>query len=104
MRQLELFFGTSSKGHAAVTPRAWSLFLAKEVTPRFPEGLTIFDTRGQWRGTNGKIVQEATRVLVVLYRPDDTTEARIQAIRSAYEKRFHQDSVMRVESPACVSF
>jgi hypothetical protein len=104
MQQLELFFGTAIKGHATVAPRAWSQFLAEEVTPRFPDGLTIFDAHGQWRGANGRIVQETAHVLVVLYRPDDTSEAKIEAIRNAYEKRFHQDSVMRVESPACVSF
>jgi hypothetical protein len=104
MQQLELFFGTTVKGHAAVAPRSWSQFLAEEVTPRFPDGLTIFDAHGQWRGANGRIVGEAAHVLVVLYRPDDTSEERIRAIRSAYERRFHQDSVMRVESPACVSF
>jgi hypothetical protein len=104
MRQLELFFGTMAKGRVVVSPHAWSRFLAEEVTPRFPDGLTIFDGHGQWRGADGHIVREGSHVLVVLYRPDDTSEAKIAAIRSAYQKRFHQDSVMRVESTACVSF
>jgi Protein of unknown function (DUF3574) len=104
MQQVELFFGTAVKGHAAVAPRAWSQFLAAEVTPRFPDGLTIFDAHGQWRAANGRIVREGAHVLVVLYRPDATSEAKIAAIRGAYEKRFHQDSVMRVDSTACVSF
>jgi hypothetical protein len=104
MNQLELFFGTDIKTHAAVTPQAWSRFLAEEVSPRFPDGLTIFETHGQWRGADGRIVRENSHVLVVLYRPDAASEAKIEAIRAAYEKRFHQDSVMRVESAACVSF
>jgi hypothetical protein len=104
MRQTELFFGTDIKAHAAVTPQAWSRFLAAEVTPRFPDGLTIFEAHGQWRGADGRTVSENSHVLVVLYRPDDSSEAKIGAIRTAYEKRFHQDSVMRVESAACVSF
>jgi hypothetical protein len=104
MRQLELFFGTSIKRRAAVNARAWSRFLASEVTPRFPDGLTIFEAHGQWRGTGGAIVGENAHVLVVLYPPDDKVEAKIEAIRRAYEKRFDQDSVMRVESAACVSF
>jgi hypothetical protein len=104
MQQLELFFGTSIRGHATVAAHAWSQFLASEVTPRFPEGLTIFDAHGQWRAADGRVTEERSRVLVILYRPDDTTEAKIAAIRNAYEKRFHQDSVMRVDSSACVSF
>lgn len=104
MRQVELFFGTAVKGHAPVTAQAWRRFLAEDVTPRFPDGLTIFEAHGQWRGAGGGIVQENSHVLVVLYQPGEDSEAKIEAIRSAYAKRFHQDSVMRVESEACVSF
>ena len=59
---------------------------------------------GSGAGTGGGIVQENSHVLVVLYKPDESAEAKIDAIRGAYAKRFRQDSVMRVESEACVSF
>src|SRR5690606_25210715 len=29
---------------------AWRGFLDREVTPRFPDGLTVVDVYGQWRG------------------------------------------------------
>jgi len=44
------------------------------------------------------------RMLIVLYAPSAESEASIEAIRSAYKRRFAQESAMRVDSPACVSF
>ncbi|HWG04812.1 MAG TPA: DUF3574 domain-containing protein [Beijerinckiaceae bacterium] len=104
MRQVEFFFGMAIRGRGPVTTRAWRRFLAAEVTPRFPSGLTIFEARGQWQRKGGQIVREGSHVLVVLYQVGEDAETRIDAIRAAYQKRFHQDSVLRVESEACVSF
>ena len=38
---------------------AWDAFLADTVTPRFPDGLTVLDARGQWRDSEGLIGKEA---------------------------------------------
>lgn len=32
-----------------VSDEDWRAFLAAEVTPRFPDGLTVIDAAGQWR-------------------------------------------------------
>ena len=87
----------------AGTAAAWRRFLADVVTPRFPDGLTVLDGRGQWRGDHG-LSREASRVLVIFYRPDATSEMRIEAIRSLYQRRFRQRAVLRADSSACVSF
>ena len=47
MQQVKLYFGSSVRGRPFVTE--WSQFLASEVTPKFPGGLTVSDARGQWR-------------------------------------------------------
>ena len=73
MQQVELYFGASVKGRPFVTERAWSMFLDSEVTPRFADGLTVFDAHGQWRSGDGRIYREATRVLLILYKADATT-------------------------------
>src|SRR5258705_7403509 len=49
MQQIELMFGRSIAGHLRVGEAAWARFLAREITPRFPDGLTVLDTAGQWR-------------------------------------------------------
>src|SRR5271165_1902822 len=53
MSQVEIYFGSSVKGRPFVTTWAWSQFLASDVTPRFPDGLTAFDAHGQWRSGDG---------------------------------------------------
>ena len=97
MAKVELYMGVA--GSAA----DWHRFLATVVTPRFPDGLTVLDGRGQWR-ERGHLSREVTRVLVIFYTPDATSEARIEAIRDLYERRFKQRSVLRADSTACVAF
>jgi hypothetical protein len=103
MSRLELVLG-ASKPHGIVGPRAWARFLATEVTPRFPEGLTFLEGYGQWRGGSRRITRERSRVLLIWYRPDAESEAKIEAIRAAYKRRFGQTSVMRADGASCVSF
>jgi hypothetical protein len=97
MSRTELLFGA---GH--VSRAAWRDFLAREVTPRFPYGLTAFEAYGQWRGPDGHIAMEPSRVLLIWHGADEN--AKIDAIRGAYKERFHQQSVMRVDGLDCVSF
>jgi hypothetical protein len=103
MARLELIFGAGGKG-GPVGRRAWSNFVDREVTPRFPGGLSIFEGHGQWRDKHGTIGKESSRLLLIWYQPDAASEAKIEAIRTAYKRRFHQDSVLRADEISCVSF
>lgn len=104
MTRLELFFGARHGDGAAVSDDEWAGFLAREVTPRFPAGLTVVRASGQWRNAAGRVTSEPSYVLTVLHAPGDTSPAEVDAIRDAYKEQFKQESVMRVENPACVSF
>ncbi len=79
-----------------------------EVTPRFPDGLTVLSAEGQWQGENNQIVEEPSKLLILLYPreaiPDSHKE--IEEIRAAYEKAFQQESVLRADDdrPVCISF
>ena len=69
------------------------------VTPKFPDGLTILDADGQWRGNDGAIAREQSKVIVLLY-PRKLRKAmnlKIEEIRAEYKKRFAQESVMRID-------
>jgi len=103
MARLELLFGAQLKG-GAVGRRAWTNFLNKEVSPRFPEGLSVFEGYGQWKDAARRSVREPSRMLLIWYERDAASDARIEAIRSAYKKRFKQQSVLRADSISCVSF
>lgn len=99
----DLYFGLSTS-QGPVTPTQWDHFLSKEVTPRFPDGLTVLDAKGQWRNAKGIIGKEPTKILILIH-PDNTTEDQaIQVLIDVYKKEFHQESVMRVKSHPRVSF
>jgi len=104
MARVELLFGRARPGGGAVGDAEWADFLDREVTPRFPDGLTVLDGAGQWRGRDGTIVREPSHLLVIWYRPSARSEVDIEAIRAAYKKRFSQESVLRVDDVSCVAF
>jgi hypothetical protein len=104
MARLELLFGTSRRHRVPISEEEWSAFLDAEVTPRFPQGLTVLSGPGQWRGKSGQVEKERSYVLVVWYEPSGVADSHIESIRSAFRQRFDQDSVMRVDGASCVSF
>lgn len=105
MSRLELYFGTQYPGGAPVMQSEWAAFLDEEVTPRFPDGLTVLTGNGQWRNSQGIVTKETSAVLIILYEPSAEKETAIEDIRAAYKDRFQQESVMRVDAgEQCVSF
>jgi Protein of unknown function (DUF3574) len=104
MARVELLFGTQRKDAPPVSEEDWTEFLAAEVTPRFPDGLTVFTGQGQWRAAGHAIIKETSRMLVIWYEDTNNAIARIEAIRAAYKKRFSQASVLRADGESCVSF
>jgi hypothetical protein len=99
----ELFFGTA-KPDGVVTEGEFRAFIDHEVTPRFPDGLTVLDAEGQFRGESGVIVKEHSFVLILLYPVEDfkASSRKINAIRQEYKKQFQQESVLRVDDPLAV--
>ena len=102
--EYQLFFGRSSAGVEVVSDEAWSAFLADTVTPRFPDGLTVVDGAGQWRGSSGVIERERSKVLIILTAPGEEGLRLTDEISQEYETRFSQETVLRVARTACVSF
>ena len=104
LRTARLVFGRNVAGGPPVSEAAFGRFVDEELTPRFPDGLTIIDGGGQWRDPSDVLVREASKVVfLVLPRKPDVLE-RLDAARAAYKVRFRQDSVLLVTQPACVSF
>jgi hypothetical protein len=100
--QDSLYFGTG-RAIGVVTSEEWSKFLEVAVTPRFPQGLTVSQASGQWRGSDGAIVRESTYVLHLLHASDAQSEASVAAIVAAYKAQFQQEAVLRVRAKACMS-
>jgi hypothetical protein len=99
----ELFFGTA-KPTGVVTEQEFRGFIDAEVTPRFPDGLTVLKGDGQFRGENEVIVKEQSFVLVLLYPYEEAAKGskRIDRIRELYKEMFDQESVLRVDDPFLV--
>jgi hypothetical protein len=98
MLDVELLLGRSAND------ARWREFLAREVTPRFPDGLTVYETYGQWRDSKNTITRERSRVLRIIVAADPPAQEKIAAVAEAYKKQFRQKSVGVVTRPACVSF
>jgi len=101
----ELSFGRDIGHSVGVSEQAWARFVAHELTPRFPDGLTITDAVGQWRNpTSGRTVQEPTKQVEIVLPGKDDDEARLEAVVAAYKRDFSQHSVVVIVRTACVAF
>jgi len=98
-----LYFGAATP-NGTVPPAEWSRYLEEWVTPRFPDGLTVWQASGQWRGADGTIVAEPSRVLNLIHAGAEEDERKVAEISSEYKRRFQQEAVLRTRSAVCVSF
>lgn len=104
MISAEIFFGRSV-GDRIVSEKEFAAFLASEVTPRFPDGLTVLDARGQWRnGDRGTVVREASKLVKIVFADDARKRADLDAIAASYKRKFQQQSVLISLQSACATF
>lgn len=102
-----LYFGLGPADHPdqGIREADWRAFLDKEVTPRFPSGLSVVDVYGQWQGKQEKSPERLRSKMLIIDYPDTAeNRARIDAIRAAWKRKTGDQSVMRVTEPADVSF
>lgn len=101
----ELYFGSSKPDGTVVSEEQFQRFIDQEVTPRFPDGLTLLTGYGQFRNSAGVIIKERSAELILLYPLSQRDASRkIEEIRENYKRAFQQESVLRVDSLATVSF
>jgi hypothetical protein len=105
--ETRLYFGLGPSEHLdqGVSETEWRAFLDREVTPRFPTGLSVVDVYGQWQGKDQKQVERLrSKMLIILYADSAENSAKIDAIRAAWKDKTGDQSVLRVTEPADVSF
>ncbi len=100
----ELVFGRNAGDRLAVSDDDWRRFIDEDVTPRFPDGFSVMDAQGQWRGADSVIGREPSKVLLIVLDGGPDDPAKIAHIRDAYKRRFHQESVLLLTRTACASF
>ena len=65
--EFRMFFGLTDKDGTIVTED--QRFLAETITSPFPDGLTVFDARGQWQPPSGELQREPVKVAMARCRP-----------------------------------
>jgi hypothetical protein len=103
----KLYFGLglANAPDKGVSEAQWRDFLDKEVTPRFPSGLSVVDVYGQWQGKNQTTPERLRSKMLVIDYPDiQENRDKIEAIRTAWKQRTGDQSVLRVTEPVDVSF
>jgi hypothetical protein len=104
MQAIELMFGRSVDGRLVVGEREWLRFLAREITPRFPDGLSVVDAAGQYKTADGLIAHEPSKIVIIIAPEGSETQDRIAVIEAAYKKQFRQQKVVVVTRTVCASF
>lgn len=101
----ELLYGRNQGSTLRVTDAEWQVYVAEELTTRFPDGLTVVDALGQWQDAGGRgLVREPSKLVLIAATPGPATDAKLTAAITAYKIRFAQDAVGLIRRPACVAF
>lgn len=99
-----LYFGRAIPAGGQVSDAQWTAFLDATVTPAFPQGLTVIDATGQWRGASGGVVREPSKLVVLLHPRSAKDDEAIATIIDTYRKNFGQEAVLQERQSACVRF
>lgn len=102
---VQLFYGRAMKDGTQIDAAQWADYLGREVTPRFPAGLTVLEASGQWQQrATGKVIREKSTVVEIVTSPSAETWTKVAAVREAYKKRFAQESVGVVSHWSCAAW
>jgi hypothetical protein len=88
-----LYFGLARPA-GTISEKQWKLFVRDEITLRFPQGFTIWEAHGQWRGADGKISRERAKVLLLVHENSKSARDGLLSLIESYKHRFQQESVL----------
>ena len=94
----ELYFGTArSDNRPPVSEAEFQSFLDNNITPAFPDGLTVLKGLGQFRGADDVTIEEDSFLVILLYPAEVRQESseKIEKIRNDYKEAYKQESVLR---------
>lgn len=84
MVSAEMLFGRNIGDRIGVSDAAFAAFTAREISPRFPDGLAVIDAAGQWRDrARGALVHEPSKIVLIVFADDSHKRAALDAIAAA---------------------
>ncbi|HEY6984692.1 MAG TPA: DUF3574 domain-containing protein [Rhodanobacteraceae bacterium] len=98
-----LYFGLSIPGGGSVADPDWSRFESDVISRAFPNGFSVVTGRGSWRGADGTIVSEPSRIVVIVHDDDAPSDAAVRDVVQRYRTEFRQEAVLRERTATCVS-
>ena len=101
----ELVFGrVSGNGKGGVSEVEFAKFLDGEVSPRFPQGMTVIDAEGRWTPPAGSMIRTPAKMVMIILPGNADDAKKLDAVRVAYKTRFHQPSALLMTTGDCASF
>ncbi|MBD3885294.1 DUF3574 domain-containing protein [Phormidium tenue FACHB-886] len=94
--QVDLYFGRNIGTEGRVTNQQFRQFLSDVVTPKFSDGLTVYNARGQFLDRSGTLIREPSKVVSLIVEDTQANEESISQIIAAYKHQFQQESVLQV--------
>jgi Protein of unknown function (DUF3574) len=94
--QKDLFFGRNITGSGQVSEAEFQDFVDRIITPRFPDGLTFFDAKGQFLDSTNTILEEPAKEVTLILDDTVENERSLDEIITAYLQQFQQESVLLV--------
>jgi Protein of unknown function (DUF3574) len=92
--EAELFFGRNIAGGGEVSEEEFQEFVDRVITPLFPDGLTVFEANGQFQDSTGKIIEEESKTVKLIFEDTVKNEKAIDQIIEEYIQEFNQESVL----------
>jgi len=99
-----VYFGRNRPDGGTVSNAEWLGFLDSVVTPSFPNGFTVVEGTGQWKGQTGAVERERSAIITFLHTGSPADRGRVAQVAGEYKRRFHQEAVLRERTPACARF
>lgn len=99
-----VYFGRNRPDGGTVSDAEWGEFLDAVVTPKFPNGFTVVEGTGQWKGQSGLVERERSAIVTVLHTGSAADRGAVADVAEEYKRRFRQEAVLRERTPACARF
>jgi hypothetical protein len=78
--QQDLYFGRNTGTTRRVTKQQFQQFIEDVVTPRFPTGVTEYDTQGRFLDSDGNLIHELSKVISLVHENNASSQPSINAI------------------------